>query len=204
MKLFKKLLNLRLGKDPKSLKKHKSFKNKEKEEVVQTLLSQLISKAGLDLSFQIQNKGEKCIVEIKGKDQSLMIEKEGRLLSAFQLFVKRVLQHHGFFDFKDRVFLDCAGFRKKLDQDLMALVKKLKEVAIHRGAPVYLKALSPRDRKLVHQLISEDEKVKSTSIGDGIYKKIRISPVNGVKANAMKKVKKEKGKPKNFNEESFL
>lgn len=198
--IFKKWLNLRCNQKKERIKS-RSFKKgtTEKEKIVRDFLDQLIHRAGLDLSFDIQTRGEKLMLEFKGKDQFLLIEKDGKLLSAFQLFLKRVLQHHDF-DFKNQVFLDCKDFRKKSDQNLEALVKKLKGIALHKGGPVYLKALSPRDRKLVHQIIAEDEKVKSTSVGEGLYKKIKISPVT--RTNETRKSRKENDEA--FSGENFL
>ena len=51
-----------------------------------------------------------------------------------------------------------------------------------KGKPVYFRALPPRDRKVVHQYLAEDGRVKSRSIGDGLYKKIKIFPVKNESA----------------------
>ena len=57
--------------------------------------------------------------------------------------------------------------------------EKLKNVAVEKGKPVYFRALPPRDRKLIHQFLAEDGRVKSRSVGEGVFKKIKIFPIKG-------------------------
>ena len=56
------------------------------------------------------------------------------------------------------------------------LAEKLKNRAIDQGKSVYLRALPPKDRKIIHQFLANDDRVKSRSVGDGLYKKIKIYP----------------------------
>lgn len=152
-------------------------KSTDTESVLSNTLNTLIKKSGLSLSFHMKKKDDLYLIEIQGQDQSLLLAKEGRLLNALQMYLKRVLQHNGIKSSESRFSLDCSGFRKKVDRSLIDLAKKLKGMAVNRGEPVYFKALPPRDRKVIHQYISEDHRVKSSSLGDGLYKKIKIYPV---------------------------
>lgn len=115
-------------------------------------------------------------VEITGADEALLTEKEGALLDAFQLFIKRVLQHQ-LPDARVNVNFDCKNFREESNKSLVELAEKLKEKALEQGRSVYLRALPPKDRKIVHQYLANDERVRSRSVGDGLYKKIKIYPV---------------------------
>jgi spoIIIJ-associated protein len=56
------------------------------------------------------------------------------------------------------------------------LADKLKGIAIDKGKSVYFRALPPKDRKLIHQYLAEDGRVKSRSVGEGHFKKIKIYP----------------------------
>lgn len=60
---------------------------------------------------------------------------------------------------------------------MIELADKLKEIALTKGKPVYFRALPPKDRKVVHQYLAEDGRVKSRSVGDGHFKKIKIFPL---------------------------
>ena len=114
-------------------------------------------------------------IEFHGEDEDLFTNKDGALLDAFQLLIKRALQHQLPED-NTRLSCDCNGFREKANQSLKDLAEKLKNRAIDQGKSVYLRALPPKDRKVIHQFLAEDERVKSRSVGDGLYKKIKIYP----------------------------
>ena len=150
--------------------------------VVEDIMKGLIEKAQLDLEFSVTTQAgngpesEEVTVELSGADEALLTEKEGALLDAFQLFIKRVLQHQ-LPDARVNVSFDCNNFREESSRSLIDLAEKLKEKALEQGRSVYLRALPPKDRKIVHQHLATDERVRSRSVGDGLYKKIKIYPV---------------------------
>lgn len=151
------------------------------ESLVSTTVDGLINSGSFDLSFDItsrtDDKGEpEMVVEFSGGDEELLKEKEGQLIDAFQLFLKRVIQHH-FPEDKTNIVIDCNGYLEESNQALVDLAEKLKGIALEKGKSVYFRALPPKDRKVIHQYLANDERVKSRSIGDGLFKKIKIYPI---------------------------
>ncbi len=148
--------------------------------LLEDVLEGLFSRAGLDLEFNISSEGhgddEAIRVNLNGEDSALLVEREGVLLDSIQLFVKRTVQHQ-LPDARAMVDFDCDGYREEANKGLVDLADKLKEKALEQGRSVYLRALSPKDRKIVHQHLAGDQRVKSRSIGDGLYKKIKIYPI---------------------------
>jgi spoIIIJ-associated protein len=148
--------------------------------LVEDVMQGLIERANLDLSIDVRSsqgsESEEVTVEISGADEVFLTEKEGALLDAFQLFIKRVLQHQ-LPDARVNVSFDSNGFREESNKSLVELAERLKEKALEQGRSVYLRALPPKDRKIVHQYLAGDERVRSRSVGDGLYKKIKIYPV---------------------------
>jgi spoIIIJ-associated protein len=153
----------------------------EGQGLINDLLNGTIERAGLDISFDIKfdKSGDKEVIRVEffGEDENLFVEKDGALLDAFQLFLKRALQHSDATN-NSQLYCDCNGFRDKANQSLVELAEKLKNRALDQGKSVYLRALPPKDRKVIHQFLANDERVKSRSIGDGLYKKIKIYPNN--------------------------
>ncbi len=147
-------------------------------ELVGTTLEGVLEKAGLDLSFDLNDTEEGVIVELSGEDAELLKEKEGQLIDAIQFLMKRVVQHQ-FPEDKTEVIFDSNGFREESNQALVELAERLKSIVIEKNKSVYFRALPPKDRKIVHQYLASDERVKSKSIGEGLYKKIKIFPASG-------------------------
>lgn len=161
----------------------------EVETLVRQTLDGLIEKGDFELEYELtfenDDKGEpQVIIEMKGNDEELLRGKEGEMIEAIQLFLKRVLQHHMPED-RTNVVIDSNGYREESSQALVELAEKLKGIALEKGKAVYFRALPPKDRKVIHQHLAGDERVKSRSIGEGIYKKIKIYPVkSGSNAHA--------------------
>jgi spoIIIJ-associated protein len=159
----------------------KLFGSKKKKDGVEGLveeaLSTVIDLGKLELTFELKRDDNGDLnVDFKGDDEEMLTSKEGQLLDALQLYVRRVAQHQ-MPDEQLNINLDCANFREEANEALIALADKLKGIALSKGKSVYFRALPPKDRKVIHQYLAEDGRVKSRSIGDGHYKKIKIYPV---------------------------
>ena len=153
------------------------------ENLVRESLDGLIEKGNFELEYDLtsgtDDKGEpQVVIEMKGADEEMLRDREGQMIEALQLFIKRVLQHH-LPDDRTNVIIDSNGYREESSQALIDLAEKLKGIALEKGKPVYFRALPPKDRKVIHQHLANDERVKSRSIGEGIYKKIKIYPIKG-------------------------
>jgi spoIIIJ-associated protein len=72
--------------------------------------------------------------------------------------------------------VDCGGYRDETANALIERAENLKQICIEQGKSVYYRALPPKDRKVVHQYLAKDPRIKSRSLGDGLYKKIKIYP----------------------------
>lgn len=153
--------------------------NNEVEALVQKTLEGIIEKAQFDLSFELRTEtdegGSTLFVEFNGADEEMLKDKKGQMLDAFQLFLKRAIQHN-FSDDKTNVSVDCGGYRDESANALIERAENLKAICIEQGKSVYYRALPPKDRKVVHQHLAKDPRVKSRSLGDGLYKKIKIYP----------------------------
>ena len=159
----------------------KIFGKKEKgvaiDDVVEDAIIGIIDRGKFELSYELSVNDEKKSVEIElfGEDEELLKNKEGQFLDALQLFVTRVVQNQ-IEDAGYMVTVDSDGFRQEANDELIRLAEKLKGIALKKKKSVYFRALPPKDRKLIHQYLAEDGKVKSQSVGDGLYKKIKIFP----------------------------
>ncbi len=157
------------------------------EKLIKQSVDGIIERSKFNLSFKLTHTEENdepvVIVNFEGKDEELLKEREGQLIDSFQLFLKRVVQHH-LPDDKTNIVVDCNGYREESSQALVDLAEKLKSIALEKGKSVYFRALSPKDRKIVHQYLANDQRVKSRSIGEGLFKKIKIYPTKNSNNNA--------------------
>ncbi len=172
------------------LKKLFGSGSKSSESPVEGILRQtvegLIANGGFEIEYELKSeKGENdewtYDVQLSGPDEELFKDRKGQLLDSFQLLLKRVVQHH-FPEDRSNVLIDCGGYREESEALLIERADNLKQIAIEQNKAVYYRALPPKERKVVHQYLSKDARVKSRSLGEGLYKKIKIYPAKNENA----------------------
>jgi spoIIIJ-associated protein len=147
-------------------------------DIIEDCLNGVFDRGGLDLDYEIdENDSGQVVVELFGKDEELLRQKEGQLLDSLQFFVKRVLQHKLQDERVDLIF-DTNGYREEADKALVDLAERLKGIVLQKKKSAYVRALPPRERRVIHQHLAGDKRVKTRSIGDGHFKKIKIFPAN--------------------------
>ena len=153
------------------------FGNKKKtpKEFLEKVLAEILEQGQFLLSFNVKEE-EGFQVDIFGEDEGLLKAREGRLLSAFQTYLLRVLQKE-FPGESHRVFVDSNGFWEEKQEKLLDLTDHLVQKAVETGRPVFFKkALSPFQRALIHKRVEKNEGVSSRSQGEGEYKIIKLIP----------------------------
>lgn len=127
---------------------------------------------------EIGEEGEAfLLVDFFGPDEEFLCYKEGQLLEAIQTFLKRVLQNR-WPEERIQIVVDAAGFSEENEKTLQSLADKLRNAVLAKGRPVYCRALPPKDRKIVHRFLSQDTRIKTRSVGEGTFKKIKIFIAN--------------------------
>lgn len=159
-------------------------KRSKVEAFIEDKMVTLIKKAGLKLSFdlKVSEDQKKILIDLYGEDEGLAKDRDAQLLDAFQLFLKRSSQN-AFPEEKVTIIVDCDSYREQSDDDLTKIAEKLKDQVLKKKKPAYFRALPPRERKIVHQYFSEDKRFRTKSVGDGMFKKIKIS-LAGEKSNS--------------------
>lgn len=146
------------------------------EEMIHQVMDGVIERGNFSLSFEINKTAEGFSINLSGEDASLVTDREGILIDSFQIFLKRMLQNK-FAQEKIEVEVDCNGFLETSAQELRDLAEKLKTSVLEKGQPSYVRALPPRDRKVVHRHLANEPRIRSQSVGEGFCKKIKISIV---------------------------
>ncbi|MFK8137395.1 MAG: protein jag [Bdellovibrionales bacterium] len=168
--------------------------NDSSVELVEETLETLGELSGLEYEYEVDIDGQDIKVELSGEDSNILKEKDAQLLDAIQFFTKRSLQH-SVQEGRYNVHFDCEGYREEADNALIELADKLKGIALDKKKSVYFRALPPRDRRVIHQYLADDDRIVSKSIGDGLFKKIKVFPAN----QKFNKNKKKPAQQKNAN-----
>lgn len=111
--------------------------------------------------------------DIKTTD-SAVIGHRGEVLDSLQIMLKRVLEDAG--DGRIRVNIDSQNYREKREQALVGLAKRQAEKCIRTGRKVVLEPMNNNYRKVIHSVLSENDKIITKSEGREPNRRVVIIP----------------------------
>lgn len=134
--------------------------------------------------FLLQTTGEKIeykcniidnVIEviIDEKKADFLIGYRGETLNALQTILTTLITKEK--NEKMRVELDVLGYREKRRKALEELAEKIAKSVIRTRKAITLEPMTPYERKIIHSKLQNNNKVKTTSIGEGIHRKVVVS-----------------------------
>lgn len=137
----------------------------------------ILEKMDVDGRIKDLKEGEsKVYVELESKHSGLVIGKRGRTLESLQFIVNLIVNHQT--KTEKKIILDIESYRAKRERALKRMSKELATKVIRTGRPLTLEPMNPFERRLIHLTLQNDSRVTTKSEGQGIYRKVRISPSN--------------------------
>ncbi|MDP3183554.1 MAG: RNA-binding cell elongation regulator Jag/EloR [Desulfobaccales bacterium] len=143
--------------------------------LAQEILEGLIEKMGESAQITAGQEADRINLKIETEDAGLLIGKQGQTLDALQYLVTKILAKKT--RRKVRVSIDVEAYRARHHQALAHLALKYGEKVKRSGKPITLDPMNPYDRRIVHLALQGDKDLKTMSRGEGLYKKVVISPV---------------------------
>ncbi len=140
----------------------------------QEILESLLAKMGESAKITAGQEGDRINLKIETEDAGLLIGKQGQTLDALQYLVTKILAKRS--RRKVRVAIDVEAYRARHHQALAHLALKYGEKVKRSGKPITLDPMNPYDRRIVHLALQGDKDLKTLSRGEGLYKKVVISP----------------------------
>ena len=157
------------------------YYNEQNDDVggkVREMLTNLLVKMDMEGSIKDIKEGEsKVYVELKSKDSSgLIIGKKGKTLEALQFMINLMINNAT--GSEKKIILDIEEYREKREKALKKMSRDMAFKVIKSGRPMTLEPMNPFERRLIHLSLQNDKRVTTKSEGQGIYRKIKISPSN--------------------------
>jgi spoIIIJ-associated protein len=147
------------------------------QETVSELLGKMHIQAQVAASYgEIDDvRGTRAIlVDITGKDLSVLIGKRSETLNALQYISRLIVSK----ELGDNVTLviDVEGYRTRRERQLRQLAHRMAEQAIKTGHKQTLEPMPPNERRIIHMELREDTHVTTESFGEEPHRKVTIIP----------------------------
>ena len=147
------------------------------QETVSELLAKMHIQAEVTTSYgEIDDvRGTRAIlVDITGKDLSVLIGKRTETLNALQ-YISRLIVSKELGD-NITLVIDVEGFRTRRERQLRQLAHRMAEQAIKTGRKQTLEPMPPNERRIIHMELREDAHVLTESFGEEPHRKVTIIP----------------------------
>lgn len=121
-------------------------------DVAADYLEGLLDIADLDGDIDMDVEGTRAAVSIVGADLDDLVGERGKVLEALQDLTRLAVTRET--GERSRLMLDIAGYRATRRAALTELAGKAAAEAAETGAPVRLAAMTPFERKVVHDAVA--------------------------------------------------
>ncbi len=144
-------------------------------EIAENFIDILLSKMNIEGSGKVRREGTILYIDITGIDSSnmgIVIGRRGSTLDAIQYLLSLVVN-------KDRedyikVIVDVEGYRKRREETLKRLARKMGRKAQYSNRPVKLEPMNPYERRIIHSALQDMENIVTHSEGEEPYRRVVI------------------------------
>ncbi len=143
-------------------------------DVAADYLESLLDILDLDGDLDMDVEGERAVVAIVGKGLGSLVGDKGETLEALQELTRLAVQRE--MGVRSRLMLDIGGFRARRRAELASLGADVAARVAASGEPERLSAMSPFERKVVHDAVAQVEGVHSESEGEEPARRVVVLP----------------------------
>lgn len=154
----------------------------DRDKVIDTaedFLQEVFAAMKLEVIMKIEDNDEEgCLIELSGKGLGILIGRRGQALDALQYLLNlAVNRKHA--DEKVHFVLDVEDYRRRREQTLIKLAKSVAERVIKTRREVKLEPMNRHERKIIHTVLQDNNRVETHSAGEEPYRYIVVSPKRG-------------------------
>ena len=166
-----------LGKQAESQPEHDPLLDRT-EAVVSKLLHFLNLEAQVSAHYSVSERDGRhnILVDVRGKDLSVLIGRRSETLSAFQFVASLIIgKETGQFV---QLTMDVEGYRARRERQLIQMAKRMAEQVVKSGRRQMLEPMPAEERRIIHIALRDHPDVKTERTGEEPYRKVTIIPKN--------------------------
>lgn len=145
------------------------------KETARKFLRDVLNAMDIKAEIRLKDTKEGIYINLTGPKMGAIIGRRGQTLDSLQYLTSLVVNRD-----KDRenfvkIVLDTENYRKKREETLNRLAKRLAEKVSKTGKKVELEPMNPYERRIIHSALQNYEDVTTYSEGEEPFRKVIIS-----------------------------
>lgn len=150
----------------------------EQGDLAKRFIEGLVAELGLQATVSSRAIDDEAVqVAVDGEELGLLVGQGGSTLAAIQELTRTVVQRKTG-GRTERILVDVAGYRARRAEALGKFTRKVVEEVVSSGQEKALEAMSPADRKVVHDAVNEIGGASTRSEGEEPHRHVVISPMS--------------------------
>ena len=139
---------------------------------VETFLADF-SKNVKDITYSVSYEDNFLNVQIDGQSAPRLIGYRGEVLNSLQTILNSIASKH--LESKVRVALNVGNYKEKREKALEELADKISKTVLKTGKSITLEPMVAYERKIIHNKLQQNNRVRTYSVGDEPYRKVVIA-----------------------------
>jgi len=157
-----------------NIRGEESSDDPKKFEIAKEVLEGILALIPVETTVSGEQTDGNIILNIEGDTSGILIGRKGKTLDALQYIVTKSVNRTS--EKKVRVVVDSENYRQRRIESLTQLALKIGDKAKKLKKPLTTSPLNPHDRRIVHLALKDDGGLETRSRGEGIMKKVVITP----------------------------
>lgn len=138
-------------------------------------LRNVLEAMDMKAEIRIKEDSNNLNIDFIGPKMGIIIGRRGQTLDALQYLSSLVVNKDKGRDNYTRVILDTENYRKKREETLIRLAKRLAGKAVRTSRRVELEPMNPYERRIIHFTLQDYPGVITYSEGEEPYRKVIIA-----------------------------
>lgn len=145
-------------------------------DVAKDFLQEVFAAMKLEVTIEVEDFEDSIELNVSGKGLGVLIGRRGQALDALQYLLNLAVNRKSA---DEKVFftLDVEDYRRRREEALIKLAKSVAERAIKTRREVRLEPMSRHERKIIHSVLQDNDRVETHSSGEEPYRYVVVTPV---------------------------
>lgn len=141
----------------------------------ESFLQEVFAAMKLEVEIEATYSEGTCLLDLSGKGLGVLIGRRGQALDALQYLLNLAVNRKRS---EDRIYfiLDVEDYRSRREDALIKLAKGVAERAIKTRHEVRLEPMSRHERKIIHTVLQDNDRVETHSAGEEPYRYVIVTP----------------------------
>lgn len=129
---------------------------------------------GIEANIETKIRDNNVIITLYSDNNNILIGKNGRTIDALSLIAKQYIQNEAGVNY--RFLLDVGEYKAKQQKNIEYIAKKIAREVAKTKIEAKLDPMNSYERRIVHSILSDNDKVYTESVGEEPNRSVVIKP----------------------------